>query len=154
MIDLTGQQFGTYRLIRHLGSGGFASVYLVQHIRIDTQQAAIKVLHLTQVDTQKFQQEAKTSASLRHRHIVRLFDFDIQQGTPFLVMDYASNGSLHKRHSSGEQVPLAVLVLYVNRHPATPPSRSGMPAVAPCSTPTLVTLPLCGPWHGLLMAAV
>ena len=115
MIDLTGQQFGNYRLIRHLGSGGFASVYLGQHIRIDTQQAAIKVLHLTQVDTQKFQQEAKTSASLRHPHIVRLFDFDIQQGTPFLVMDYASHGSLHKRHSSGEQVPLTVVLQYVKQ---------------------------------------
>src|SRR5712672_2482411 len=115
MIDLTGQQFGNYRLIKLLGSGGFASVYLGQHIRIDTQQAAIKVLHLTQVDAEKFQQEAKTSASLRHPHIVRLFDFDIQQGTPFLVMDYAPNGSLYKRHAAGEQVPLAVVMLYVKQ---------------------------------------
>ncbi len=64
MIDLTGQQFGNYRLIKLLGSGGFASVYLGQHTRIASQQAAIKVLHLIEVDEQKFQQEAETSASL------------------------------------------------------------------------------------------
>ena len=115
MIDLTGQEFGNYRLVKLLGSGGFASVYLGQHLRIASLQAAIKVLHLTQVDTQKFQQEAETIASLRHPHIVRLLDFHIQQGTPFLVMDHAPNGSLHKRHSSGEQLPFDVVVLYVKQ---------------------------------------
>lgn len=115
MIDLTGQQFGNYRLIKLLGSGGFASVYLGQHRRIASRQAAIKVLHLTQVDAKKFQQEAETTASLRHPHIVRLLDFDIQQGTPFLVMDYAPNGSLRARHTANEQLPLAVVVLYVKQ---------------------------------------
>jgi serine/threonine protein kinase len=86
--DLIGQQLGDYRLVQLLGSGGFASVYLGQHMQITTQQAAIKVLHLTEVNTQKFQQEAETIASLKHPHIARLFDFVIQQGTPFLVMDY------------------------------------------------------------------
>ena len=45
MIDnRIGQQFGNYRLIRFLGQGGFADVYLGQHIHLGT-QAAIKVLH-------------------------------------------------------------------------------------------------------------
>jgi len=55
MIDYTGQQIGSYRLVRRLGSGGFASVYEGQHVRIATQQAAIKLLHLFDVDTKKFQ---------------------------------------------------------------------------------------------------
>jgi serine/threonine protein kinase len=114
MIDLTGQQFGNYRLVRRLGFGGFASVYLGQHVRIASQQAAIKILHLVDVNSQKFQQEAETTAALVHPHIVRLFDFDIQQGTPFLVMDYAPDGSLLTRHPKGTPIPPPQVVQYVN----------------------------------------
>src|SRR5207237_3952109 len=44
MANRVGQQFGNYRLIRLLGRGTFAEVYLGQHMRLNT-QAAIKVLH-------------------------------------------------------------------------------------------------------------
>ena len=113
MIDYTGQQIGNYRLVRLLGQGGFASVYLGQHERIATQQVAIKILHLFDVNTQQFQLEAETTAALEHPHIVRLFDFHIQQGTPMLVMAYAPNGSLRTRHPQGTKVPLATVLQYV-----------------------------------------
>ena len=44
MADRVGQQFGNYRLVALLGQGGFAEVYLGQHVRLSL-QAAIKVLH-------------------------------------------------------------------------------------------------------------
>jgi eukaryotic-like serine/threonine-protein kinase len=113
MKDLTGQQFGSYRLLRCLGVGGFASVYLGQHVRISSKQAAIKILHLFDVDAQQFQQEAETTEQLRHPHIVRLLDFDIQEGTPFLVLDYAPGGSLRARHPKGSHVPLATILEYL-----------------------------------------
>ncbi len=113
MTDLSGQQFGNYRLVRRLGSGGFASVYLGQHVRLTSQRAAIKILHLINVDVAKFHQEAETTASLIHPHIVRLFDFDIQQETPFLVLDFAPHGSFYNRHAKGKELPLDVVVQYL-----------------------------------------
>ncbi|HVB60079.1 MAG TPA: serine/threonine-protein kinase [Ktedonobacteraceae bacterium] len=112
--DLSEQRFGNYRLVRRLGGGGFADVYLGQHVRITTQQAAIKILHLTDVDESQFQQEAERTASLRHPHIVRVYDFDIQQGTPFLVLDYAPNGSLASKHK-GQQLSLDTIVQYLKQ---------------------------------------
>lgn len=112
MIDYTGQQFGNYRLVRLLGTGGFASVYLGQHVRIAAQQVAIKILHLFDVNAQKFQQEAETTAALEHPHIVRLFDFHLEQGTPVLVMAYAPNGSLRTKHPGGTRVPRATVLQY------------------------------------------
>lgn len=107
MINHVGQQFGNYSLIRLLGQGGFAEVYLAEHLRLKT-QAAIKVLYgrISNQDVQNFTKEAQTIANLRHPHIVNLFDFDVQNGLPFLVMDYAPNGSLAERH------PLSILLLF------------------------------------------
>src|SRR5579859_4720970 len=90
-----GQQLGNYRLIHLLGEGGFAEVYLGQHIYLDT-FAAIKVLH-TQLDSDEvehFRSEARTIARLVRPSIVRVLDYGIEGKTPFLVVDYAPNGTL------------------------------------------------------------
>ena len=113
MADRTGQQFGSYRLLRRLGGGGFAEVYLGQHLRVSTQQAAIKILQLTDVDEQQFQQEAERTAALKHAHIIRLYDFDIQQGVPFLVLEYALQGSL-ARHQ-GQRLSLDTILSYITQ---------------------------------------
>ena len=65
MADRTGQQFGNYRLVSLLGAGGYAEVYLGQHVRFK-QQAAIKVLHahLSGQEVEHFQHEAETIATL------------------------------------------------------------------------------------------
>ena len=114
MADRLGQQLGNYRLVALLGTGGFADVYLGQHTRFN-QQAAIKVLHahLSGQESSSFQHEAETVATLAHPAIVRVFDFDVQDGVPFLVMDYAPNGSLRGRYPKGNQVPLPQIVSYV-----------------------------------------
>src|SRR5258708_14458860 len=115
-LSRVGQQLGNYRLVRLLGSGGFAQVYLGEHVRIHT-QAAIKVLQ-TQIaasDRDSFLTEAQTIAHLEHPHIVRVLDFDVAEGIPFLVMSYAPNGTLRQRHPKGTQLPLPTIITYVKQ---------------------------------------
>jgi peptide/nickel transport system substrate-binding protein len=116
MADRVGQQFGNYRLVSLLGQGGYAEVYLGQHVRLEM-QAAIKVLHtyLTGQEAEHFQQEAQTIAKLTHPAIIRVLDYDVQEGVPFLVMDYAPGGSLRQRYPRGSIVPLPQIVSYVKQ---------------------------------------
>jgi predicted ATPase/DNA-binding CsgD family transcriptional regulator len=116
MADRVGQQFGTYRLLALLGEGSYAGVYLGQHVRLPL-QAAIKVLHthLLSSEVERFQHEAETIARLAHPAIVRILDYDVQDGVPFLVMDYAPGGSLRQRYPKGSRVPLPLLIAYVKQ---------------------------------------
>jgi predicted ATPase/tRNA A-37 threonylcarbamoyl transferase component Bud32 len=116
MIDRVGQQLGNYRLVSLLGQGGYAEVYLGQHVRLN-QQAAIKVLHahLTQAEAERFQQEAQTIATLVHPGIVRVFDYDVHDGVPFLVIDYAPGGTLRRHYPKGSLVPLPIILSSVKQ---------------------------------------
>ena len=116
MTDRIGQQLGNYRLTQLLGRGGFAEVYLGYHLRLQ-RQAAIKVLHayLSEQKTEMFQQEAQIIAALDHPNIVRILDFDVQNGIPFLVMDYLPHGTLRQLHPQGERVPLPTIVSHVKQ---------------------------------------
>jgi predicted ATPase/DNA-binding CsgD family transcriptional regulator len=116
MIDRVGQHFGNYRLVAVLGQGGYAEVYLGQHVRLPL-QAAVKVLHthLTGNEAERFQREAETIARLVHSSIVRILDYDVQENVPFLVMDYAPGGSLRRRYPKGRQVPLPLLMAAVKQ---------------------------------------
>ncbi len=116
MTDRVGQQLGNYRLLRLLGRGGFADVYLGEHAYLK-KPAALKVLHLRldEQDAEQFLREAQTLARLDHPHIVRVLDFAVQDGTPFLVMEYAVGGTLRKLHPTGTRVPLERILAYVTQ---------------------------------------
>src|SRR5437660_4918401 len=116
MTHHIGQQLGNYRLTRLLGKGGFAQVYLGEHLHLGT-QAAIKVLQtqLTNNDVEAFRTEARTIAHLTHPNIVRVLEFGVEGKTPYLVMDYAPQGTLRQRHPKGTSVPLATVVSYVKQ---------------------------------------
>ncbi len=116
MTDRVGQRLGNYRLVRKIGQGGFAEVYLGQHIYLDT-FAAIKVLHarLESDDVEYFLTEARTVARLLHPNIVRVLEFNVEDTTPFLVVDYAPNGTLRKRHARGIPLPPTTIVSYTRQ---------------------------------------
>ena len=99
-----GQQLGNYRLVHLLGRGSFADVYLGEHIHLNT-QAAIKVLdmRLTKDDMGDFLKEARTIAHLKHPSIIQILEFGVENNTPFLVMDYAPNGTLRSHFPRGSR---------------------------------------------------
>lgn len=109
MTERIGQQLGSYRLVRLLGSGGFADVYLGEHILLGPQAlAAIKVLHsgsMTRKERDSFLNEALTIAPLLHPNIVRLLDFGFESESLFLVMDYAPGGTLRQKYPRGGARP-------------------------------------------------
>jgi serine/threonine protein kinase len=116
MADRVGQQLGNYRLLRLLGTGGFAQVYLGEHIHLGT-QAAIKMLNsqLGQAEVDTFRAEARTIAALEHAHIVRVLDFGVENSIPFLVMQFAPQGTLRQRFPKGTILSVETLLPYVKQ---------------------------------------
>jgi serine/threonine protein kinase len=116
MTDRIGQQLGNYRLARLLGRGGFAEVYLAEHIVLGT-KVAIKLLHtrVAEADVTQFQREARLLAGLRHPQIVRVFDFGVDGEIPYLVMDYAPSGTLRTLHTRGAPLPITTVVDYIKQ---------------------------------------
>ncbi|MDQ6643383.1 MAG: protein kinase, partial [Chloroflexota bacterium] len=111
-----GEQLGNYRILRLLGRGGFAEVYLGEHVYLHS-YAALKVLQivLNDEDINTLMVEAQTLVGLTHPHIVRVLDFAIENGTPFLVMEYAPKGTLRKRHPQGMRLPPETILPYIQQ---------------------------------------
>ncbi|GHO44646.1 serine/threonine protein kinase [Ktedonospora formicarum] len=109
--QLIGQQLGNYRLVRLLGQGGFADVYLGEHIHLQT-HAAIKVLRLTLTaeNMESFRKEAQVIARLEHPHIIRILDYGVEHGLPYLVMSYAAHGAISRHYPRGTRIPLPTLI--------------------------------------------
>ncbi len=118
MIDRTGHVLDKYCLLRLLGRGGFADVYLAQHTRLGS-YVAVKILHPhmhIEGNMQSFEKEAQTLAQLRNPHIMRVFDLGTDAtNSLYLVMDHAPQGSLRTRHPEGSVVPLETVVSYVKQ---------------------------------------
>lgn len=116
MTDFIGLKLGNYRILRLIGRGGFAKVYHAEHIYLKT-PAAIKILNmsLTNDALESFLNEARTIALLEHPYIVRVLEFGIEGITPFLVMNYAENGTLRQRSSVNSRLPWTSLISYIQQ---------------------------------------
>ncbi|HEX8538511.1 MAG TPA: serine/threonine-protein kinase, partial [Cystobacter sp.] len=96
----------TYEITSLLGKGGMGAVYLARHRRLTGKQVAVKVLHggtdLSPELAARFRREAEIASRLGHPNIVEVLDFDtLEDGTPFLVMEYLRGESLEQRLARG-----------------------------------------------------
>jgi predicted Ser/Thr protein kinase len=95
--NLTGQTIGKYRVVEHLGRGGMAEVYKAYQPSLD-RYVALKLMHAFLAGDQdfisRFEREAKNVAALRHPNIVQVYDFDVHNGTPYMVMEFIEGGTL------------------------------------------------------------
>src|SRR5258708_5177053 len=116
MIDLVGHQLGNYRVLRLLGRGGFANVYLGEQVHLKN-NAALKVVRaaFTEEQSAALLQEARILVSLRHPHIVRVRDFAVEAGTAYLVLEYAPGGTLRTLCPRGTRLPLATMLRVVKQ---------------------------------------
>ncbi len=128
LSGLSGRQIGNYRLLRMLGQGGFACVFLGEHLYLK-RLAAIKVLRmaLNNQDKERFLSEARLLATLTHPHIVHVLDFGVAQRVetigneqfveyiPYLVMDFASDNNLRVSHPAGSCLSIKTVVDYVKQ---------------------------------------
>jgi formylglycine-generating enzyme required for sulfatase activity len=99
---------GRYTLVRELGRGGMATVYLGTDLKLG-RQVAIKLLApatRAYLGSDRFQREVLLAAQLSHPHIVPLFEADEADGLLFYVMEYVDGESL--RHRLDRQGPLPI----------------------------------------------
>lgn len=109
MEDLTGRQFGPYRIVEALGEGGMAAVYKAYQPGVD-RYVAVKVLprQLSNEEqfVKRFEQEAHLLANLQHPHILPVFDFGESEGYTYIVMPFIASGTLDDL-LQGEPLPMA-----------------------------------------------
>ncbi len=88
---------GRYRLDRQLGKGGMGSVWLAEHLALNS-WVAIKLMDPAIASTvegaERFKREAQAAASLRSAHVVQVLDYGLHENTPFLVMELLQGQSL------------------------------------------------------------
>jgi putative two-component system response regulator len=100
MSIANGGQLGPYRILERIGRGGMATVYRAHHPALD-RFVAIKVLpdFFAEDETyqERFQQEARSIAKLKHPNILNVFDFGHAGGIPYLVMELVEGGTLADR---------------------------------------------------------
>lgn len=108
MTDLVGRVLsGRYRLVAPIGAGASAQVFLAEDARL-RRRVAVKLLHAALADDdaflRRFRAEAQAAAALNHPHIVAVYDWGEDEGTPYLVTELLSGGSLRGMLDAGHRL--------------------------------------------------
>jgi eukaryotic-like serine/threonine-protein kinase len=104
---------GRYRIIRKLGAGGMANVYLAEDEELG-RRVAIKILNDKHANdesfVERFRREAKHAAGLSHPNIVSIYDRGEAEGTYYIAMEYLEGRSLKELISSRGPAPVATAI--------------------------------------------
>lgn len=102
------ERIGKYQVVRPLGQGGFGEVFLVRHPEL----AVLRAVKMLRYGTEgRRLEEAVLQAQLEHERIVRCMDVGMQEGRPYLVMEYLPGGSLEDLLAQGPlETPRALAI--------------------------------------------
>src|SRR6266545_3279092 len=109
---------GRYHIVRKLGSGGMANVYLAEDQELG-RRVAIKILNDRHAGdeqfVERFRREAKNAAGLSHPNIVSIYDRGEAEGTYYIAMEYLDGRSLKELILSRGPAPVSVAVDYARQ---------------------------------------
>ena len=104
---------GRYRILRRLGSGGMANVYLAEDEELG-RRVAIKILNDRHASddsfVERFRREAKNAAGLSHPNIVSIYDRGEAEGTYYIAMEYLEGRSLKDRIVAEGPLPIPAAI--------------------------------------------
>src|SRR5580765_3729151 len=109
---------GRYRIVRKLGMGGMANVYLAED-EVLGRRVAIKILNDRHAGddqfVERFRREAKNAASLSHPNIVSIYDRGEAEGTYYIAMEYLDGRSLKELIVARGPAPIHLAVDYARQ---------------------------------------
>jgi len=126
---LTGRMLGEFKLIRLLGRGGMAEVYLAEQTTLH-RQVAVKVLRPDLLDRandvilKRFAQEAKASAGLNHPNIVQVYMVGAEDGIQYIAQEYVQGYTLRELLLK-KGIPETALALRIMRQVASALAAAG-----------------------------
>ena len=107
--DIQNALDGRYQVLRAIGEGGMATVYLARDLRHD-RDVALKVLRpelAAVIGVDRFLAEIKLTANLQHPHILPLFDSGSVNGAVYYVMPFIQGETLRGRIDREKELPIA-----------------------------------------------
>ncbi|HVM56019.1 MAG TPA: Stk1 family PASTA domain-containing Ser/Thr kinase [Gaiellaceae bacterium] len=116
---LIGTYFdGRYKIVRKLGAGGMANVYLAEDQELG-RRVAIKILNDRHANddqfVERFRREAKNAAALSHPNIVSIYDRGEAEGTYYIAMEFLDGRSLKELIVTRGPAPVPVAVEYTRQ---------------------------------------
>jgi len=109
---------GRYRILRKLGTGGMANVYLAEDEDLG-RRVAIKILNdryaSDEAFTERFRREAKSAAALSHPNIVSIYDRGDADGRPYIAMEVIEGKSLKELIVGSGPLPISQAVAYAKQ---------------------------------------
>ena len=109
---------GKYELVRQIGRGAMGYIWeaLDLHLR---RRVALKLMSPDHVASHtartRFDREAKAIAQLKNQHVVQIYDYGIDEGSPYIVMELLEGEDFESRLERIERMPLGALVPIVTQ---------------------------------------
>src|SRR5436309_10280576 len=109
---------GRYRIVRKLGTGGMADVYLAEDQELG-RRVAIKILNdrhaADEQFVERFRREAKNAAGLSHPNIVSIYDRGEAEGTYYISMEYLDGRSLKELILARGPAPISDVIAFTRQ---------------------------------------